>query len=418
MRGTVRASCRVLILPLLLLAAWAAPAAGEPGRALRSLDGSEAHVAAGQDLVFVVGGDNRPTERWASLPPVLSTILEEVRWIKPDLVLWSGDTVYGYCDSRDELAAEYARFARLAPPGIPLYNAPGNHEIHADISRCKDAEKAAACAGRPCADDVFRHYFGALYGSFDVGDVHFIALDAEHHRKTARSDSGLPQIGPRQMRWLAADLAAHKGARAIFVFLHSELYSSPLIDSGAGTSHPSVAQRVELHELFRRYPVKAVFSGHEHIFWHEPPENHDWIHYFVAGGAGAPLYAPPEHGGFAHYLVVQVTGSGGSAQVSYTTVEPGHLGVGEGAVTPDGETLWLANGNDTGSVLLPVRGLVVALPAREYGSCSDVQAGLQVKAACTEAADGLRVSFERIDLKSGKSVKLWVGHKKAGDRSP
>jgi len=408
-----RVSRRLLLILPLLLFAQAALAAAEETRELKSLDGSEAHVGPGQDLLFVVGGDNRPTERWAPLPPVLTTILWEVHWIKPDLVLWSGDTVYGYCDSRDELEAEYERFKRLAPAGIPFYNAPGNHEIHADISRCTDAEKVAACAGHPCADNMFEHYFGSLYGSFDVGDVHFVALDAEQHKKTAQPDNSLPEISAKQMAWLEDDLKAHKGARAIFVFLHTEFFSSPLIDAGAGLSHPSIAHRAELHELFRRYPVKAVFSGHEHLFWHEPPENHDWIHYFVAGGAGAPLYAPPERGGFAHYLVVQVKGSGGSVQVSYTSVEPGHLGVGEGASTPDGDTLWFSNGNDTGSALLPVRGLALTLPAQQYGSCAELQAGLQVKATCTEAPDGLRLLFDRLDLKSGKSVKLWVGHRKS-----
>lgn len=414
MRGIDRASCRLLLILPLLLLVWTAPAAGEERRVLKSLDGSEAHVGAGQDLVFVVGGDNRPTERWAPLPPVLGTILQEVRWIQPDLVLWSGDTVYGYCDSRAELEAEYERFEQLVPSGIPLYNAPGNHEIHADISRCTDAEKAAACAGHPCADDLFRHHFGSLYGSLDVGDVHFVALDAEQHEKTAQPDNGLPEIGPRQMAWLRRDLKDHRNARAIFVFLHTELYSAPLIDPGAGASHPALARRAKLHELFRRYPVKAVFSGHEHLFWHEPPESHDWIHYFVAGGAGAPLYAPPEKGGFAHYLVVQVKGSGGSTQVTYTTVEPGHLGIGEGATTPDGDTLWFSNGNDTGSATLPVRGVALTLPAQQYGSCADFTKGIQVQGAtCTDAPDGLRLVFPRLDLKSGKSAKLWVGHKKS-----
>ncbi len=217
------------------------------------------------------------------------------------------------------------------------------------------------------------------------------------------------------MRWLRGDLEEHQHARAIFVFSHSEFYSSPLLDFAQGQGHPAIANRLELHELFRRYPVKAVFSGHEHVYWHEPAESHDFIHYIVAGGAGAPLYAPPDRGGFAHYLLVRVTGTAGSLKVSYNLIEPGHLGVAEGASVPEGETLWFVNGNDTVDPKLPIRRLAATLPAGQYGSCAELRAGLQPGyslASCTDAADGSRVVFAPFDVPAGRSVKLWVGHKK------
>ena len=36
------------------------------------------------------------------------------------------------------------------------------------------------------------------------------------------------------------------------------------IDPPAGQSHPAIFDRSALHELFRRYPVRAVFHGHAH----------------------------------------------------------------------------------------------------------------------------------------------------------
>src|ERR1700756_3386112 len=69
--------------------------------------------AADGDFVFVVTGDNRPTTHGAPFPHVLDTLLAEVRLIQPDLVLWTGDTVYGYGDKdRTELANEYATFMK------------------------------------------------------------------------------------------------------------------------------------------------------------------------------------------------------------------------------------------------------------------------------------------------------------------
>src|SRR4051812_44861947 len=44
--------------------------------------------AAGADLLFVVGGDNRPATQGGPLPRVLGTILSEVGLIRPDFVIW------------------------------------------------------------------------------------------------------------------------------------------------------------------------------------------------------------------------------------------------------------------------------------------------------------------------------------------
>jgi hypothetical protein len=78
-----------------------------PAASLASLD-------AGTDLLFVVGGDNRPTTQSGPLPRVLGTILSEAGLIRPDFVIWTGDTVYGYCDTREELEGEYRAFAAAA----------------------------------------------------------------------------------------------------------------------------------------------------------------------------------------------------------------------------------------------------------------------------------------------------------------
>jgi hypothetical protein len=407
-----RTMCRFALLFLALgSVSLACGAAERQPPVLKPIGGSHPVLGAHDELVFVVGGDNRPTEKGAPLPPVFAAILQEIGWIHPGLVLWSGDAVYGYCDSAAELEDEYQRFMAIAErPGVPLYNAPGNHEIHDDVSRCSDEEKQHVCAAQPCAVDAYRRRFGDLYGSFNVGDIHFVGLDAE------QIGTPHPEIDPDQMKWLRDDLEAHKSDRAIFVFSHSEFYSSPLIDFGSGPSHPAIGNRVELHELFRRYPVKAVFSGHEHLYWREPAENHDFVNYIVSGGAGAPLYAPPDRGGFAHYLLVRVSGKGRDLRVSYNVIEPGHLGVAEGARTPAGDTLWFVNGNDTTDPVLPIGKLAVTLPAGQYGSCEQFRAGVQAGyaiAACTDAADGVEAVFAPFTVKHGGSAKLWVGHKKS-----
>jgi hypothetical protein len=277
---------------------------------------------------------------------VTKQIFSEIGMIRPDFVLWSGDVVYGYGDTPAELSREYDRFgAAAAAAHAPLFNAPGNHEIHHRN-------------GEPCDDHVsegaFEKRFGALYGSFDVGGAHFIALDAEGVCFEDRLD-------PKQRAWLETDLEAHKNARAIFVFTHSVFFAPPLIDPDS--AKPEIGDRPDLVALFRRYPVRAVFSGHAHLYSHEA---HDGIDYFIAGGAGAPLYASPDRGGFSHYVIVRLSGDALTCDV----VEPGHLYVETGPDLHGAATTWIVNGNDAD---IPLRGAEIGAPG-SLGPCRSLSA--------------------------------------------
>jgi hypothetical protein len=403
---------RRLVLSLLLC--LAAPLGAATDRPLKSFPDAELKAKdAGADFLFVVGGDNRPTTQGAPLPRVVKTIFSEVGLIRPDFVIWTGDTVYGYCDTREELEAEYQAFRAAAHPIeglVPLFNSPGNHEIHGGQTCSRPAEQLC---GPPCSEDAFRGHFGQLWGSFDYAGAHFIALDTD---VPGQEDS----ISGEQLEWLKRDLEANKGARAIFVFTHTEFYSSPVIDKPAGTSHPAVGNRCELQDLFRRYPVKAVFSGHEHVYWRETAEQHDGIDYFVAGGSGAPLYASPDRGGFSHYLVVRISGD----KIGYEVVEPGRLYLEEAAGKPGEHRFWIVNSDDFAQPI-PLRGIDVDVPA-SLGKCGDLEVtatsrrrdaetavpGVTI-GSCAPAAGGkLRLHIEGPPV--GQGSFLVVVRKKAG----
>jgi hypothetical protein len=298
------------------------------------------------DFVFAVAGDNRPTAHGAPWPRVLPTIFSEMRLIQPEFVLWTGDTIYGYGDSVTELPIEYAEFAAKAKrSAVPIVNAPGNHEVHEGQGQL------------PCADleTEFKKHWGDLYGSFDYRGAHFIALDTEQCGHVG-------EIAGAQLDWLKQDLEANKGARAIFLFFHTETTLAP--NDEDGKNHPPLKNSADLQALFEKYPVKAVFQGHEHLFYQTTING---IQYFVAGGAGAPFYAPPEKGGFSHYLVVEMKGD----QLTYKIVEPGHLYAEEGKAAKTSEHLvWLINSSDN---ILPVRRIETTVPA-SIGKCADLVA--------------------------------------------
>src|SRR4051794_30015208 len=188
----------VLRLSLILLC-LSSPLAAATDRPLQSFPAAALkEAAAGADVLFVVSGDNRPTAQGAPLPPVVKTIFSEIGLIRPDFVIWTGDTVYGYCDSSTELEQEYQAFAAAARPlagAVPLFNSPGNHEIHARQTCSAPADKVC---GAPCSEDAFRSHFGQLYGSFDFGGAHFIALDTD---VPGAEDS----ITGDQLTWLKSD---------------------------------------------------------------------------------------------------------------------------------------------------------------------------------------------------------------------
>jgi hypothetical protein len=356
-------------------------------RPISSINGKLIQPSApGGDVIWVVGGDNRPTGRGAPQPRVIDTIFSEVRMIHPAFVVWSGDVVYGYGADALELTSEYAVFLKSARRlGVPFFNAPGNHEIH--MSKCGDRE----------SERQFIEHFGAIYGSFDYGDLHFIALDTEECDHVGRIEGA-------QLDWLRHDLEANKTARAIFLFFHTEMFQSP--NDEEGSSHAPIANAPDLHQLFLQYPVKAVFAGHEHLFDHR---TRDGIDYFVTGGGGAPLYASPDKGGFSHYLVVRMRGG----KIDYSLIEPGRLYAEKGTV-PD---LWMINSTDSA---LPIGFLETTLPASR-GPCSALVAESRLTDSrgnpinvpvsirdCTKHGNTLSVALQIPEMPRRTSVPIFL----------
>jgi 3',5'-cyclic AMP phosphodiesterase CpdA len=290
--------------------------------------------------MFAVSGDNRATGRGVPAPPTSGQIFSELRLLQPAFCLWTGDTIYGSEDSMGEARAEYDRFLRSAAAAdVPIINAPGNHEIH------KSAEREA----------LYREKMGELYGSFDYGRCHFIALDTEEA-------AGPIGIGPAPKEWLRSDLSANRKAAAIVVFMHH-----PLFPKRKGQGFAETANRDEIHRLFVEYGVKYVFAGHEHLFCQSV---HDGVHYVVTGGAGAPSEGSPEEGGFQNYLLVYVAGDG----ISIVVLEPWRLFLAFGPVSPNGScSARIDNYHDADLSVL------VQFPTDAIGSRASASAALDYK---------------------------------------
>jgi DNA repair exonuclease SbcCD nuclease subunit len=107
-------------------------------------------------------------------------IMNEIALLSPTCVLYTGDAFWGYKASRQETLNDIDRFRALAATtGVPLYNVPGNHETQSDVG----------------AVAILKEKGHDLWGSFDIGPYHFVALNTDEVNREGR-------VTDEQLDWL------------------------------------------------------------------------------------------------------------------------------------------------------------------------------------------------------------------------
>lgn len=220
---------------------------------------------------FIVYGDTRDGHE------IHRKLVKLILANKPDIILQTGDLVHngseaGLWKIYDGITGEMRHL-------IPVYPARGNHDL-----------------GGPGYEERITRPFTSgnkLYYSFDKRDCHFVSVDCFSPF----------QPGSSQYTWLEKDLAAaRKKAQPVFVFFHEPPYS-------IGSHGSNLEIRSALCPLFVKYGVRAVFNGHDHIYYRTV---RDGITYVVSGGGGAPLYPcdpnkgaiPGDSWASVHHIVV------------------------------------------------------------------------------------------------------------------
>lgn len=290
----------LLVCGCLLPLVGCAPAGGEAGRAKRPAAAAAVAMpqepgtsplavekqlallapAAAEEAAFnfIVFGDNRPGGGGDGVtqPEVYGRIVEEIAGLDSvDFIVDVGDLILG-APGDDALANRmWDEFEKVsAKCGKPFMVVPGNHDVVGG-----NQEK------------IYLGRFGRLYYAFDYKGAHFVVLDSDQ--------KGHPSaISPGQLAWLQNELAAAKvaGSAPIFVFIHK-----PLWEESAG----DFDWYKQVHPLLSENGVAAVFAGHDHRYADYGAK--DGVHYYVSGGAGAPLEKGSLlTGSFHHYVEVAV----------------------------------------------------------------------------------------------------------------
>jgi len=224
---------------------------------------------------FVLLGDRTGEAQ----PGIWEQVWKRAAAEKPAFVLGVGDTIQGGDDATAD--AEWQEAKRTLAPysRIPIYLAPGNHDIWSAAS-----------------EKLFQKYTGRPpHYSFDFGAAHFTVLD------NSRADD----LSADEMAFLETDLAAHRTQAVKFIVSHRPSW---LI--AAATHNPNF----DLHRLARKYGVQYVIAGHVHQILHV---SLDGVTYFCAPSAGGHLRASEkyEDGWFFGYTVVTVEGSAVSFEI-------------------------------------------------------------------------------------------------------
>ena len=219
---------------------------------------------------FAVVGDSRDGEK------VSTRLLEKILERKPDFIIHLGDMIA----KPDE--KEWEHFFDLSRPiTVPFFPVAGNHDV--GITRR--------------GEEMYRRQFllpeGKAHYSFRAGGVVFIILNSE---------KGKGRISDEQLQWLREILESANHTFKL-IFLHRPLFlpADNFKRGGGMDKYPS--DRDQLHQLFLKAKMNAIFAGDDHRYDRREKEG---ILYIISGGGGAPLHPFKERGGYFHYVWVSV----------------------------------------------------------------------------------------------------------------
>lgn len=299
----VRAACLAFLWQALLCTVPAAAQDSErvtPIAAAATPLPAEAQSAGITKFSFIAYGDTRGRHDGDVIQPehsmVVESMLKAIKARKDTeypvrFILQSGDAV-----QRGEIVHQWnISFVPLinrltTEGGVPYFLAPGNHDV-SSATTVDDPKRAPglrnyldAVSALIPPDGSPRRLAGYPTYSFGYGNTFVIGFDAD-----IAGDE-------KQFAWVKGQLEGLDRARYtnVIVFCHQAPFSSGP-HGGAKVEEATVQLRAKYMPLFHAHHVRAVFSGHEHLFEH-------WVEHYtdaagphrmdllVSGGGGAPIY--------------------------------------------------------------------------------------------------------------------------------
>jgi len=234
-----------------------------------------------ENLTFVAMGDSR------SNPEIFSKIMSASGGANPDLIISMGDLVENG-GKYEQWNDYFFSVIHGVAESTPIVSTLGDHEGEGDNG------------------ELFRYFLrddepvDKQWFSFDYGSAHFISLDYRYPDSKEMIDWFIKDITSSNKKWN-------------FVYMHRPCYNLG--------GHGSAWGRESWPELFAKYKIDIVFSGHSHLyerFYPVRPQNDSNalpVTYITTGGAGAELYEVVKNKSVLassesvnHFVKVQIAG--------------------------------------------------------------------------------------------------------------
>jgi hypothetical protein len=294
-----------------------------------------------------VAGDNRPAKATLPLTQPLLDMIGRLAAQPPAFVVWDGDAVFG--KRQIGIAAQYVEFlgaVRKLP--VPLFNAPGNHELAVQTNiPCGTKDDPWNSELPDWSGSLLAQYNYSMappYGVFRYGNAAFLLINTDDV-----PDLPIPSacdyngfVGQAQLAALQTSLdqlSADKSVAHIFLFMHRPIHDdngSQIVATTAGTDYANrLTQFRTLIDSNAHPKVTFVFASHDHrLFVYPTPSNPNGPFartapaasnptFIVTGGAGAPLTgcrgataAAAPAGSYFHYMTVVVDGANVTVSVN------------------------------------------------------------------------------------------------------
>jgi len=259
---------------------------------------------AADTFTFAVFSDLTGGEREG----IFKVAVEQLRLLRPELIVSVGDLIEGGTDDRAQLAREWDSFdGRAQRARTRVFYTGGNHDLTS-----------------PLMWEVWEERYGRRYYHFRYRDTLFLVLDTEDnpaefqqyiHEIRAAADivakeqgwdawretaygrleerkSG--RVSAEQAAWFRGVIAANPDVRHTFLLMHKPAWERP------GEEHFAT---IETALADRPY---TVFYGHVHSYLYEQRHGRDYIRLATTGG----VQIEGREGAFDHVALVTVSDSG------------------------------------------------------------------------------------------------------------
>jgi len=239
---------------------------------------------------------------------IFSVAIEQLRLLRPELIVNVGDLVEGGDFPREHLVQEWEHFdARAGRARARVFHTGGNHDLSSELQR-----------------EIWRERYGRQYYHFVYKDTLFLILDTEDNppeyqaylarirseaevvfeqggwdawRETeyGRSEERRTgRVGPEQAAYFRDVISRYPDVRHTFLLMHKPAWERPEEENFV-TIEAALADR-----------PYTVFHGHVHAYAYQQRHGRDYIRLATTGG----VQLEGAEKAFDHVTLVTVSGAG------------------------------------------------------------------------------------------------------------